>query len=148
MKKLILILWIIVSLGILMRLVLIPGALMLIFLSDWFLALLYLFFGFAIFNDVKKVFSGAEYSVLALSNIISGIFLGLAFFLLLLGIQFRLRLVPYSGFLLLLGLCMIAIISVTMLSVKQELFKNMILSQRLHFLFGLVIGIIVLITPL
>lgn len=131
-----------------MRLVLIPGALMLIFLSDWFLALLYLFFGFAIFNDVKKVFSGAEYSVLALSNIISGIFLGLAFFLLLLGIQFRLRLVPYSGFLLLLGLCMIAIISVTMLSVKQELFKNMILSQRLHFLFGLVIGIIVLITPL
>ncbi len=121
MRKLEIILTILPLIGILFRILHLPGADILVLIPFTLLAFIYFYFGFALFNGIRfrEVFKKSTYSKIEELNIPFGAAAGVALSIGVLGISFKLVSLPGALILLMLGA--IGLIIITSIAwVKKE----------------------------
>jgi hypothetical protein len=105
MKKTEIILSLIIIIGIIMRILIVPGRGLVLVIGFSSLAIMYQFLGFAFFNDIPltNIFKKASYQGISVLRIIGTVALGLSLSVGLLGILFKFQFYPGAGFMLLEG---------------------------------------------
>ncbi len=139
MKKAEIILGIIAIAGIIMRLMAIPGGVILTLISLTVLSTLYYFLSFALLNGIRlrKIFKKESYAEINAQKIIAAILAGFSLSILTMGILFKIQSYPGANLMLIIGLVYIAIVA--LLSVTYYLRKKSALTKRVLYR-SLVIG--------
>ncbi len=122
MKKTEIVLIAIGLLGLVFRLLHLPGGAFFILIPFLILALSYMYLGFALFNGIKlrKIFKKDSYHNIKTARIIGAIGTGLALNITIFGIIFRFLYYPGASFLLIFGLISTSIIAIISIQKKQK----------------------------
>lgn len=139
MKKTEIILWVVFAISILMKMFHIPGHGILMVLSSTILSLLYTYFGFALFNNIRfrNIFKKKSYKNISTRNITIAIISGIIFGLAMLGVLFKFQSYPGTAALLNPGAIGIILIFITgiifyfILNKKEIFFKKLLIRTLL-----------------
>lgn len=138
MKKAEIILGIIALIGFVLNVQLFPGGALLTTLSMSLLHLIYILFGFLLFNDIRlrHIFKKSYYQGVNTMHIVGAIYAGLAVSIMVLSILFQFNYWPGKWILLLVGLIQIGLallIFTPLYFIKKSAFSKRILSRLLIY---------------
>lgn len=132
MKKAEIILIIVAMLGVILSFIPVPGGNILTILSITFLACLYFYFGFALFNGIRlrDIFKKSSYQGISALRIIGAIVTGIAISMAIVGMEFRIMRWPGASIMLMvggLGLCLLLITAlIKYFSAKAPFYLNIL----------------------
>jgi len=132
MKKAEIILVGLAIISIILRLMHLVGANIVTVLSFTFLACLYFYFGFAIFNDIRlrDIFKKASYQDISALRIIGAIVTGIAISMAIVGMEFRIMRWPGASIMLMVGglvLCLLTVMAlIRYFSAKAPFYLNIL----------------------
>jgi uncharacterized protein len=132
-------------LGIILKLMLIPGGSIVFLLGIQLLSIVYFIFGFALFNKIRlrNIFKGDSYAHTNVMRIIGGVCTGLCLSVLLTGIMFKILLWPGAAPMLIIGLVPGAVILVIafikLLTTKNSYYTGVMIRMGAALLISMIL---------